>query len=76
MHGSIIGKFSRSIEHFNQFTLVFFFIVHKAIYVILKILSKHIQVGSCFEDLIERNTVAQSEFEFDVWFKNYNFFKF
>ena len=43
-----------------------FFIVHKAIYVSLKILSKYIQVWSCFESLIERDIVVQSEFEFDV----------
>jgi hypothetical protein len=41
-----------------------------------KILSKHIQVGSCFEDLLERDTIVQSEFEFDEWFKNYNFLSF
>ena len=44
----------------------YFFIVDKAIYVSSKILSKYIQVGSCFEGLIERDTVVQSEFEFDV----------
>ena len=41
-----------------------------------KVSSKYIQVGSCFEDLLERDTVAQSEFEFDVLFKNYNFLNF
>ena len=31
---------------------------------------------SCFEGLLERDTVVQTEFEFDIWFKNYKFFKF
>ena len=31
-------------------------------------------MGSCFEGLLERDTIVQSEFEFDGWFKNYNFF--
>jgi len=44
----------------------YFFIVHKAIYVSLKILSKHIQVGSCFEGLIERDIAVRSKFEFGV----------
>jgi len=33
-------------------------------------------VGSCFEGFLERDTIVQSEFEFDGWFKNYNFFSF
>ena len=33
-------------------------------------------MGSCFEDLLERDTIVQSEFVFDGWFKNYNFFSF
>jgi len=33
-------------------------------------------VRSCFEDLLERDTIVQSEFVFDGWFKNYNFFSF
>ena len=41
-----------------------------------KVLSKYIQVGSCFEGLSKRDTIVQSEFEFDIWFKNYNFFRF
>jgi len=41
-----------------------------------KVLSKYIQVGSCFEDLLESDTIVQSEFVFDGWFKNYNFFSF
>ena len=47
--------------------------VHKAIYVFWEVLSKYIQVGSCFEGLLERDIIVQSEFEFDGWFKNYNF---
>ena len=40
-----------------------------------KIISlKHSGVRSCFEGLIERDTIVQSEFVFDGWFKNYNFF--
>jgi hypothetical protein len=31
------------------------------------------QVGSYFEDLVERDTVLQSEIKFDGRFKNYNF---
>ena len=34
-------------------------------------LSKHIEMGSCFEDLFETDIIVQSEFEFDEWFKNY-----
>jgi len=33
-------------------------------------------VGSCFEGLLKRDTIVQSEFEFDGSFKNYNFFSF
>jgi len=33
-------------------------------------------VGSCFENLLERDISVQSDFDFDGWFKNYNFFKF
>ena len=31
---------------------------------------------SCFEGLLERDTVVQSEFEFDIWFKNHKFLSF
>jgi hypothetical protein len=31
---------------------------------------------SCFEGLFERDTIVQSKFKFDEWFKNYNFLKF
>jgi len=31
------------------------------------------QVTSCFEGLLKKNTDVQSEFEFDSWFENYNF---
>ena len=41
-----------------------------------KVLSKYIQVGSCFEGLLEIDTIVQSEFEFDGCFKNCNFFSF
>ena len=33
-------------------------------------------MGSCSEDLLKRDTIVQSEFEFDGSFKNYNFFSF
>ena len=33
-------------------------------------------MGSCSEDLLKRDTIVQSEFEFDGLFKNYNFFSF
>ena len=33
-------------------------------------------MGSCFEGLFKRDIIVQSKFEFDGWFKNYNFFKF
>ena len=33
-------------------------------------------MGSCFEGLLERDTIVQLEFIFDGWFKNYNFFRF
>jgi len=33
-------------------------------------------VGSCFEDLLKKSTIVQSEFKFDGSFKNYNFFSF
>jgi hypothetical protein len=41
-----------------------------------KILSKYIYVGSCFEEFIVRNTMVQSEFNFDTWFSRYDFFYF
>ena len=31
---------------------------------------------SYFEAFIETNTLVQSDFDFDGWFKNYNFFRF
>ena len=31
---------------------------------------------SCFEDLLKKSTIVQSECEFDGSFKNYNFFSF
>jgi hypothetical protein len=30
-------------------------------------------LGSCFEDLFEKDITVQSEFKLDEWFKNYNF---
>jgi hypothetical protein len=33
-------------------------------------------VGFYFEGLFERDIIVQSEFEFDGWFKNYNFLSF
>jgi len=42
---------------------------------LLKILLKHMQVTSYFEDFFKTNTVVQSDFKFDGQFKNYNFLK-
>jgi hypothetical protein len=39
-----------------------------------KKLSKYIHVGFCFEGFIARNSVVQSEFNFDVRFTSYDFF--
>lgn len=33
------------------------------------------QLGSCFEDLVVRNTVVQTDRELDVWFKRYTHLK-
>jgi hypothetical protein len=41
-----------------------------------KSLSKYSQVGSCFEVFIVKDPMMQSEFNFDVWFVIYIFFKF
>ena len=45
-------------------------------YLLFKILSKYIHVGSCFEGFIIRNTMVQSKFNLNVYFVNYRFFKF
>ena len=52
------------------------FIVHKAIYVFWKLLSKYIQVGSCFEGLLEIDTTVQPDFDFDARCWNYDHFYF
>jgi hypothetical protein len=39
-----------------------------------KKLSKYIHVGSCFEEFIARNTMVQLDFNYDTWFRCYNFF--
>jgi hypothetical protein len=35
-------------------------------------LSKYNQMGSCFEDLIVRNMMAQSKFNLDIYLFKYN----
>jgi hypothetical protein len=39
-----------------------------------KKLSKYIHVGSCFEEFIVRNTMVQLDFNYDIWFRCYDFF--
>jgi hypothetical protein len=41
----------------------------------LKSLSKYSQVRSCFKVFIVRNPMMQSEFNFDIYFLIYKFFK-
>ena len=40
----------------------------------LKISWKHRQVWSCFEDLVIKKIIVQSEFNFNALFRNYKFF--
>jgi hypothetical protein len=39
-----------------------------------KKLLKYIHVGSCFEEFIARNTMVQLDFNYDTWFRCYDFF--
>jgi hypothetical protein len=39
-----------------------------------KLSSKHTKMWSYFDDLIKINTMLLSEFDLNIWFKNYNFF--
>jgi hypothetical protein len=39
-----------------------------------KKLSKYIHVGSYFEEFIARNTMVQLDFNYDAWFRCYDFF--
>ena len=39
-------------------------------------LSKYIHVWSCFEEFLARNTMVQSDFNYDTWFRCYDFFIF
>jgi hypothetical protein len=39
-----------------------------------KKLSKYIHVESCFEEFIARNTMVQLDFNYDTWFRCYDFF--
>ena len=39
-----------------------------------KVSWKHRQVWSCFEDLVIKKIIVQSEFNFNALFRNYNFF--
>jgi hypothetical protein len=39
-----------------------------------KKLSKYIHVGSYFEEFIARNTMVQLDFNYDTWFRCYDFF--
>jgi hypothetical protein len=39
-----------------------------------KKLSKYIHLGSCFEEFIARNTIVQLDFNYDTWFRCYDFF--
>ena len=51
--------------------------IREKVFSLKKIISlKYSGVRSCFKDLLERDTIVQSEFVFDGWFKNYNFFSF
>ena len=52
-----------------------FYVLHKQIISLWKILSEHVQVGSYFEGIVERNITVQSEFECDAQFKNNDYFK-
>jgi hypothetical protein len=42
----------------------------------VKKLSKYIYVGSCFEEFITRNAMVQLDFNYDTWFRCYDFFLF
>jgi hypothetical protein len=41
-----------------------------------KKLSKYIHVWSCFEEFITRNNMVQLDFNYDAWFRCYDFFLF
>ena len=56
--------------------MLVFFLTYVSDLCVFENIVEYIQVGSCLKGLFHINTIVLSKFEFDRWFKNYNFLLF